>query len=114
MEADCVDVLPVDDVHHVGHVEPSVAVVVGAQVGTCKSSVELPGRSNTVLMFPVCVNQFVKIMVLATLGASFFFLFASAILVLGVGTSVSQIACEVGIWWCILLYATSKVLIYVS
>jgi hypothetical protein len=40
------------------------------------------------------------------------FLFASAILVLGVGTSVSQIACEVGIWWCILLYATSKVLIY--
>jgi hypothetical protein len=54
---------------------------------------------------------FVKLMVLTTLGASFLFLFASAILVLGVGTSVSQIACEVGIWWCILLYATSKVLI---
>ncbi len=51
-------------------------------------------------------------MVIATLGASFLFLFASAILVLGVGTSVSQIACEVGIWWCILLYAASKVLIY--
>ncbi|GAA5873441.1 hypothetical protein JCM16303_001124 [Sporobolomyces ruberrimus] len=53
-----------------------------------------------------------KLMVLAVLGDSLLFVFASAVLVLGVGTSFSEAACRVGIWWCIILYASSKVLIY--
>lgn len=40
------------------------------------------------------------------------FLWASAVLLLGVGTSMNAIACAVGIWWCIFFYATTKVIIY--
>ncbi|GAA6059162.1 hypothetical protein JCM10212_005507 [Sporobolomyces blumeae] len=53
-----------------------------------------------------------KLLVLAVLADSFLFIFASAVIVLGVGTSFSPIACKLGIWWCIILYASSKVLIY--
>ncbi|KAK4049734.1 hypothetical protein OIO90_005315 [Microbotryomycetes sp. JL221] len=54
----------------------------------------------------------VKMLVLLTLIDSFIFLWASAIIVLGVGTSYSEVACAVGIWWCIGLYASSKIFIY--
>ncbi|KAK4052155.1 hypothetical protein OIV83_002450 [Microbotryomycetes sp. JL201] len=54
----------------------------------------------------------VKLLVLLVMLDSFVFLWASAIIVLGVGTSFSEVACAVGIWWCIALYASSKVAIY--
>ncbi|KAM0791674.1 hypothetical protein ACM66B_006266 [Microbotryomycetes sp. NB124-2] len=54
----------------------------------------------------------VKFLVLCVMADSFIFLWASAIIVLGVGTSYSEVACAVGIWWCIALYASSKVAIY--
>ncbi|GAA5964778.1 hypothetical protein JCM3765_002553 [Sporobolomyces pararoseus] len=53
-----------------------------------------------------------KLLVIAVLGDSLLFTFASAILILGIGTSFSSAACKLGIWWCIILYASSKVLIY--
>ena len=37
-------------------------------------------------------------------GPSFLFVFTSAVLVLGIGTSTNNVACQVGIWWCILLF----------
>ncbi|GAA5975881.1 hypothetical protein JCM5350_000766 [Sporobolomyces pararoseus] len=53
-----------------------------------------------------------KLLVITVLGDSLLFTFASAILILGIGTSFSSAACKLGIWWCIILYASSKVLIY--
>ncbi|GAA5894564.1 uncharacterized protein JCM6883_002137 [Sporobolomyces salmoneus] len=53
-----------------------------------------------------------KLLVIAVLGDSLLFVFASAVLILGVGTSFSSAACSLGIWWCIILYVSSKVLIY--
>ncbi|KAI5480989.1 hypothetical protein MNV49_006175 [Pseudohyphozyma bogoriensis] len=53
-----------------------------------------------------------KLLVIALLVDSFLFVFTSAIIIFGVGTSYTDISCQVGIWWCIMLYATSKVFIY--
>ncbi|GAA5928949.1 hypothetical protein JCM1841_006427 [Sporobolomyces salmonicolor] len=53
-----------------------------------------------------------KAMVIALLADSLLFIFASAVILLGVGTSLNHAACNAAIWYCILLYATSKTLIY--
>ncbi|KAM0748344.1 hypothetical protein T439DRAFT_349640 [Meredithblackwellia eburnea MCA 4105] len=53
----------------------------------------------------------VKWSLLAILVDSCAFIFASALLVLGVGTSSSRLACNAGIWICIFLYSFAKVLI---
>ncbi|GAA5879099.1 hypothetical protein JCM1840_004526 [Sporobolomyces johnsonii] len=57
--------------------------------------------------FPVA-----KLMVLALLVDSLLFIFASAIILLGVGSSLNHAACSASIWYCILFYASSKMIIY--
>lgn len=44
---------------------------------------------------------------------SLIFVFISAVILLGVGSSFSPAACSGGIWLCIILYAGSKVVLYV-
>jgi hypothetical protein len=41
------------------------------------------------------------------------FLLTSAVVIFGIGTSLNPAACGLGSWWCILLYATTKIAIYV-
>ncbi|ORY90700.1 hypothetical protein BCR35DRAFT_245923, partial [Leucosporidium creatinivorum] len=70
-----------------------------------------------VLRCPMTFDRFrsmsiVKALVLCTMVDSFIFVWASAILLFGVGTSFSGAACSVAIIWCITFYASSKVFIY--
>ncbi|GAA5863943.1 hypothetical protein JCM8547_005288 [Rhodosporidiobolus lusitaniae] len=54
-----------------------------------------------------------QLLVMSLLGGSLLFIFASAIIVLGVGSSYSNAACSTGIWLCIFLYAVTKAVLYV-
>ncbi|GAA5854010.1 hypothetical protein JCM9279_003761 [Rhodotorula babjevae] len=54
----------------------------------------------------------IQILVIVLLAASLAFIFISAILVLGVGSSYSEAACDGGIWLCVLLYAGTKAVLY--
>lgn len=55
---------------------------------------------------------YTRLLVVALLFDSWLFAFASAVVLFGVDSGLNDIACAVGIWWCIFLYATSKILIY--
>ncbi|BGP37518.1 hypothetical protein JCM10449v2_001424 [Rhodotorula kratochvilovae] len=54
----------------------------------------------------------IQVLVIVLLAASLAFVFISAVIVLGVGSSYSEAACNGGIWLCILLYASSKAVLY--
>ncbi|GAA5914178.1 hypothetical protein JCM8208_003930 [Rhodotorula glutinis] len=54
----------------------------------------------------------IQVLVVVLLAASLAFIFISAILVLGVGSSYSEAACNGGIWLCVLLYASTKAVLY--
>ncbi|BGP13416.1 hypothetical protein JCM10213_008577 [Rhodosporidiobolus nylandii] len=56
---------------------------------------------------------FMQLLVISLLGGSLLFVFISAIMILGVGSSFSDAACNTGIWLCILLYAATKAVLYV-
>ncbi|BGP18892.1 hypothetical protein JCM10213v2_006972 [Rhodosporidiobolus nylandii] len=54
-----------------------------------------------------------QLLVVSLLGGSLLFVFVSAIIIFGVGSSFSGAPCSVGIWLCILLYAATKAVLYV-
>lgn len=54
----------------------------------------------------------VRKLVFFVLADSSLFLWASALLLLGVGTSFTEASCSLAIFWCIFLYSGSKVVIY--
>ncbi|GAA6048135.1 hypothetical protein JCM3770_003678 [Rhodotorula araucariae] len=54
----------------------------------------------------------IQVLVIVLLASSLAFIFASAVIILGVGSSYSAAACHGGIWLCILLYASSKAVLY--
>ncbi|KAF8169480.1 hypothetical protein K438DRAFT_1983306 [Mycena galopus ATCC 62051] len=53
-----------------------------------------------------------RICILLVFLASYLFLFSSGMLIFGVGLQVNATACATGIYICILLYTSSKILIY--
>lgn len=54
----------------------------------------------------------VRIILILMLGASWLFIVACGVLILGVSALNSQ-TCSLAIWWCIVLYSGTKVLLYV-
>ncbi|GAA5911354.1 hypothetical protein JCM6882_002354 [Rhodosporidiobolus microsporus] len=54
-----------------------------------------------------------QLLVLTLLGCSLLFLFISAIILLGVGSSFTAASCSAGIWLCVILYALTKAVLYV-
>jgi len=52
-------------------------------------------------------------LIISVFADSWLFIFLSGILINGIGMSFSEVACEMGIFACIVFYALSKVLIYI-
>ncbi|KAM0751548.1 hypothetical protein T439DRAFT_324733 [Meredithblackwellia eburnea MCA 4105] len=93
-----------------GHEYIRALVTTGYLISCCTLSAFLSKRITS--WSALKALSFARLLVIAVLMDSFLFVFTSAILVIGIGTSFNQIACQVGIWWCIFLYATSKICIY--
>ncbi|GAA6003347.1 hypothetical protein JCM10207_000287 [Rhodosporidiobolus poonsookiae] len=52
-------------------------------------------------------------LVVSLLGGSLLFVFASAIIILGIGSSKTEAGCNAGIFLCIFMYAVTKVILYI-
>lgn len=77
---------------------------------TCVLSVFVAKRITTFAALRTL--SLARALVVLVLVESLLFILVSSFLVLGVGTSESLLACQLGILWCIIFYASSKVAIY--
>ncbi|GAA5835378.1 hypothetical protein JCM11251_005218 [Rhodosporidiobolus azoricus] len=76
----------------------AMSVIFTSRMGNWRSAKRLP---------------IMQMLVLTLLGCSLIFLFISAIILLGVGSSFSKTSCSAGIWLCVILYALTKAVLYV-